>query len=98
MFRWYQNAAKCYVYLSDVSTRKRKSSDRLFEHTWESAFRSSKWFAQGWTLQELLALGPDSVEFFSYKGDRLGDKRTLEQQIHKITEIPITALQGTPLS
>ncbi|KAF1967154.1 hypothetical protein BU23DRAFT_660474 [Bimuria novae-zelandiae CBS 107.79] len=22
MFRWYQNAAKCYVYLSDVSTGK----------------------------------------------------------------------------
>ena len=26
MFRWYQNAAKCYVYLSDVSTAKRKRS------------------------------------------------------------------------
>ena len=23
MFRWYQNATKCYVYLSDVSTAKR---------------------------------------------------------------------------
>jgi hypothetical protein len=98
MFRWYQNAAKCYVYLSDVSTRKRKASDRLSEHTWESAFRSSKWFTRGWTLQELLAPGPDSVEFFSYEGDRLGNKRTLEQQIHEITGIPITALRGTPLS
>src|SRR6266536_4166626 len=28
MFRWYQNAAQCYVYLSDVSTKKRKASDR----------------------------------------------------------------------
>jgi hypothetical protein len=25
MFRWYQNATKCYVYLSDVSTKKRKA-------------------------------------------------------------------------
>ncbi|PMD28804.1 HET-domain-containing protein [Hyaloscypha variabilis F] len=98
MFRWYQNAVKCYVYLSDVSTRQRKASDRLSEHTWESAFRSSRWFTRGWTLQELLAPGPDSVEFFSYEGDRLGDKRTLEQQIHKITGITITALRGTPLS
>jgi hypothetical protein len=98
MFRWYQNAAKCYVYLSDVWTRKRKASDRLSEHTWESAFRSSKWFTRGWTLPELLAPGPDSVEFFSHEGDRLGDKRTLEQQIHEITGIPITALRGTPLS
>jgi hypothetical protein len=98
MFRWYQNAAKCYVYLSDVSTRKRKANNRLSKYTWESAFRSSKWFTRGWTLQELLAPGPDSVEFFSREGDRLGDKRTLEQQIHEITRIPITALQGTPLS
>ncbi|KAH7410673.1 vegetative incompatibility protein HET-E-1 [Cadophora sp. MPI-SDFR-AT-0126] len=98
MFRWYQKAAKCYVYLSDVSTRKWKVSDLLFEHPWESAFRSSKWFTRGWTLQELLAPGPDSVEFFSYEGNRLGDKRTLEQEIHEITRIPITALRGTPLS
>jgi hypothetical protein len=98
MFRWYQNAAKCYVYLSDVSTKKSKAINRLSEHTWESAFRSSKWFTRGWTLQELLAPGPDSVEFFSYEGDRLGDKRTLEQHIHEITGIPITALRGTPLS
>jgi hypothetical protein len=98
MFRWYQNAAKCYVYLSDVSTRKRKASDRFSDCTWESAFRSSRWFTRGWTLQELLAPGSDSVEFFSQEGHRLGDKRTLERQIYEITGIPITALQGTPLS
>jgi hypothetical protein len=98
MFRWYQNAAKCYVYLSDVSTRKRKASDRFSECTWKSAFRSSRWFTRGWTLQELLAPGPDSVEFFSQEGERLGDKRTLERQIYEITGIPITALRGTPLS
>jgi hypothetical protein len=98
MFRWYQNAAKCYVYLSDVSTKKRKATDQLSKHTWESAFQSSRWFTRGWTLQELLAPGPGSVEFFSREGDRLGDKRTLEQQIHQITKIPITALRGTPLS
>ena len=96
MFRWYQNAAKCYVYLSDVSTRKRKASDQFSEYTWESAFWSSRWFTRGWTLQELLA--PGSVEFFSREGRRLGDKRTLEQQIHKITGIAIPALRGSPLS
>ncbi|KAF4627666.1 hypothetical protein G7Y89_g10488 [Cudoniella acicularis] len=98
MFRRYQNTAKCYVYLSDVSMRKRKASDRFSECTWESAFRSSRWFTRGWTLQELLAPGPDSVEFFSQEGDRLGDKRTLERYIYEITGIPITALRGTPLS
>ncbi|KAH9203299.1 vegetative incompatibility protein HET-E-1 [Leptodontidium sp. 2 PMI_412] len=91
MFRWYQEAARCYVYLSDVSIRKRKAS----ECTWESAFRASKWFTRGWTLQELLA--PRSVEFFSWEGSRLGNKTTLEQQIHEITGIPTTALREYPL-
>ena len=96
MFRWYQKAARCYVYLSDVSTRKRKASNTSTECTWESAFRASKWFTRGWTLQELLA--PRSVEFFSLEGNRLGDKKTLEQQIHEITGIPTMALREYPLS
>src|ERR1700710_1137417 len=31
MFRWYQNAVLCYVYLSDVSINKWKASDQLSE-------------------------------------------------------------------
>ncbi|KIN03538.1 hypothetical protein OIDMADRAFT_177691 [Oidiodendron maius Zn] len=92
MFRWYREAAKCYVYLSDVST----SSLDLFYGMWETAFRKSRWFTRGWTLQELVA--PASVEFFSREGMRLGNKKSLEQQVHEITGIPIKALQGTPLS
>jgi hypothetical protein len=96
MFRWYQKAARCYVYLSDVSIRKRKVSDRSAVCTWESAFRASKWFIRGWTLQELLA--PRSVEFYSREGKILGSKRTLEQQIHEITGVPATALREDPPS
>ncbi|KAF2176010.1 HET-domain-containing protein [Zopfia rhizophila CBS 207.26] len=96
MFCWYRNATRCYVYLSDVSTAKRKSSDGLPEFTWEPAFRVSRWFTRGWTLQELLA--PSSVEFFSREGKRLGDKHSLRKQIHEITVIPKSALQGAPLS
>ena len=96
MFRWYQNATKCYVYLSDVSTTKRKASDQLSKVTWESAFQASSWFTRGWTLQELLA--PGSVEFFSREGKRLGNKKTLERQVHEITGIAVSALQGAPLS
>ena len=33
MFHWYQRAAKCHVYLSDVSTQKRKASDISTECT-----------------------------------------------------------------
>jgi hypothetical protein len=96
MFRWYRDAAKCYVYLSDVSTAKRKRSTSLSDCTWESAFRASRWFTRGWTLQELLA--PMSVEFFSREGKRLGDKKTLKRQIHEITGIPVSAIQGASLS
>ena len=63
MFRWYQNATKCYVYLADVSTKKRKLEAMYSQLGWESAFRSSRWFTRGCTLQELLA--PSIVEFFS---------------------------------
>ena len=96
MFRWYQNAAKCYVYLSDVLTTKRKASDQSSEFTWKLAFQGCRWFKRGWTLQELLA--PITVEFFSRECQRLGDKRSLRQMIHEITGIADSALQGTNLS
>ena len=96
MFRWYRNAARCYVYLSDVSTRKRKASNISIECSWKSAFRASKWFTRGWTLQELLAAS--SVEFFSCEAERVGDKSSLEHHIHEITGIPRSALRGDRLS
>jgi hypothetical protein len=96
MFRWYQNATKCYVYLSDVSTKKRKAGGLSTEFTWEPAFRSSQWFTRGWTLQELLA--PSIVEFFSLESKKLGDKTSLQALIQKITGIPCEALDRTPLS
>jgi hypothetical protein len=89
MFRWYRNAAKCYVYLSDVSTGKHS---RVSEPLWEPAFRGSRWFTRGWTLQELLA--PRVVEFFSRDCKLLGNKDSLEQQIHEITRIEVPALRG----
>ena len=59
MFRWYRNAAKCYVYLSDVSIR--DEDDDHTKWTSKTAFQNSRWFTRGWTLQELIA--PASVEF-----------------------------------
>ncbi|CZR70083.1 related to kinesin light chain 1 [Phialocephala subalpina] len=66
------------------------------QSTWEGAFRSSKWFTRGWTLQELIA--PAVVEFFSQEGKLLGNKKSLEKPIHEITQIPIQALRGNPFS
>jgi hypothetical protein len=95
MFRWYRNAKKCYVYLADVSTN---SPDAINEpaHSWEQDFRKSRWFTRGWTLQELIA--PLSVEFFSMNGKLLGNKRSLERQLHEITDIAVRTLQGCSLS
>jgi Heterokaryon incompatibility protein (HET) len=93
MFRWYKNAARCYAFLSDVSTP--MADAQLHESTWEASFRKSRWFTRGWTLQELLA--PASIDFFSLERQRLGDKDSLERQIHEITRIPVTALRGNPL-
>jgi hypothetical protein len=94
MFRWYQNADRCYVYLSDVSKPIENSENRS-EQRWKPAFKKSKWFKRGWTLQELIA--PVSVEFFSKEGAFLGTKQSLEQSIHEVTGIAIMALRGLPL-
>jgi hypothetical protein len=95
MFRWYQSAEKCYVYLSDVSNRA-SNNDGDASKGWEIEFEKSRWFTRGWTLQELIA--PASVEFFSEEEVRLGDKQSLEQSLHRITGVAVKALQGSPLS
>lgn len=83
MFRWYREAARCYVLMSDVTEMERD-------------FDRSEWFRRGWTLQELLA--PRNVEFFNKNGRLLGTKKKLEVRIKRITGIPSTALQGQALS
>jgi hypothetical protein len=102
MFRRYRDASRCYVYLSDVPYPSLGAGYEETGQLWESAFRSSRWFTRGWTLQELLA--PASVEFFSSKHKknreyrRLGDKSFLRQWIHEITGIPHLALEGARMS
>lgn len=93
MFRWYQKAARCYVYLSDVSLSGARGHD---QSVWVDAFRKSRWFTRGWTLQELLA--PPLVNFYSSEGEHLGNKLTLEPMIHEITGVAKTALRGEALS
>ena len=95
MFRWYRNAATCYAYLSDVSTSTSDPSAETCQSAWEADFRSSRWFSQGWTLQELLA--PSLVVFYSSQHKKLGDKKSLARVIHEITRIPIPALDGHAL-
>jgi hypothetical protein len=95
MFRWYQKAMRCYVYLSDVSAHGERQNGQS-NAVWEAAFRKSKWFTRGWTLQELIA--PTHVDFFSSEGERLGEKRSLDVLIHNITSIEMKALHNHSLS
>ena len=90
MYKWYQNAERCYVLLSDVSVYSR--ANPAVHEDWQPAFRNSRWFSRGWTLQELIA--PKIVFFFSKDHVRLGDKYTLRGLISAITGIGDEAFIG----
>lgn len=83
------------MYLSDVS-RNSSHADDPDPSRWKPAFRNSRWFTRGWTLQELIA--PASVEFFSREREYLGNKISIEQTICDITEIAVDVFRGKPLS
>lgn len=90
MFRWYQNATRCYVFLADVPRPPSDTNEKMNSRPWEVDFWESRWFTRDSTLQELLA--PCSVTFYSRERKRLGDKSSLKQTIHEITGIPKLAL------
>lgn len=96
MFRWYQNAKKCYVYLSDVSAFHEDDKTARMAEDVTNSLRASRWFTRGWTLQELIA--PDSVQFFSSDESLLGDKTSRLQTLWEITKIPARGLLGSNLS
>jgi hypothetical protein len=92
MFYWYQRAARCYVYLNDVSVH---DSIQHPNFRWEQAFSRSRWFKRGWTLQELIA--PTSILFFPREQCLIGNKDELASTISIVTRIPVPALKGLEL-
>jgi hypothetical protein len=81
MFRWYQEAKRCYAHLSDVPAGdiSDAESDTL------KSFRESRWFSRGWTLQELLA--PKEMQFYSGDWRLIGDRSGLSDLICEISGI-----------
>ncbi|KAI0329303.1 HET-domain-containing protein [Cubamyces sp. BRFM 1775] len=84
MFRWYAEARTCFAYLYDVGD----AQHELDAHP--SAFRLSKWFTRGWTLQELIA--PHDLVFMSADWTYLGTKASLADLLEEITGIEAEVL------
>ena len=78
MFKWYASAAECVAFLADVPEHQNPSSPG-------SAFRRSRWFTRGWTLQELIA--PREVLFVGEQWTVLGSKGSLKAVIAEVTNI-----------
>jgi hypothetical protein len=68
MYKWYQKAQVCYVYLADVPSLGSDPSPEVND----DAFSKSHWFARGWTLQELIA--PRCIQFFGQDWTLIGTK------------------------
>ena len=83
MYEWYGRADVCYAYLADVPP----GADHQGEG---SAFRKSRWFTRGWTLQELIA--PRRVEFLSKDWAPIGSKHVLVRLVESVTRINSDAL------
>lgn len=97
MHRWYSNADICYAYLLDVPTLysvRDPAWDGLFDV--KKRFAQSRWFSRGWTLQELLA--PSILEFFAQDWTSVGLRSSLKNELAKITNINILALESCDLS
>jgi hypothetical protein len=96
MYRWYQRAEVCYVYLSDVAWGLDRGNPNLEQTSFtRTAFLKSKWFTRGWTLQELIA--PASVVFFNNRWEELGTKLSLQKAISGVTGIQVEVLFGAKL-
>lgn len=91
MFLWYAKAQMCYAYLSDVPAA--KAPGGLPAPFAEAAFRKSRWFTRGWTLQELIA--PDFVTFYDQDWQEICTKRSLPQLLVSITGIRYEILTGS---
>ncbi|KAI6038918.1 heterokaryon incompatibility protein-domain-containing protein [Pisolithus marmoratus] len=84
MYRWYQNAQVCYVYLNDVDESIFPTEPDLRKFAKGNGW--PEWFMRGWTLQELIA--PKQVEFFNKNWVPIGDKQRLAPTLAGITRIP----------
>jgi len=87
MFNWYKQSTVCYAYLFDYAVGGQALD--------VEAFKASKWFLRGWTLQELIA--PVKVYFYSREWVNVGSKTELGDLISSITRVSTDVLAGQGL-
>ncbi|OAQ69940.2 HET domain-containing protein [Pochonia chlamydosporia 170] len=86
MFKWYENAKTCYVYLADLTAKP----------SYTESLKHCRWLTRGWCLQELLA--PRDVRFYGANWDFIGTKIELQETLSDLTGIDDDVLNGnTPL-
>lgn len=80
MYKWYQRARTCYVFLEDLCHSAPLES-----------MKSCRWFTRGWTLQELIA--PPDIQFFDqdwkYRGSKtISSSKDISDFLSRVTGIP----------
>lgn len=79
MWRWYCEASVCFVYLSDLSKKRKPNTE-----DWRDNLKDCRWFTRGWTLQELVA--SKKLELYARDG-YLGSREALLPALKTITGI-----------
>lgn len=99
MYRWYENAGLCIVYMSDVRVERempgllgREKVTLEGPLSVSKNFAESQWFKRGWTLQELIA--PAVLAFYDSEWGVIGSKESLIDFIHEITGVDLDILRG----
>ncbi|RBR13291.1 uncharacterized protein FIESC28_08257 [Fusarium coffeatum] len=96
MFKWYRDAAVCYAFLEDISTKQPAEPKRRWRSTSGGfGLTNSRWFTRGWTLQELIA--PRNMEFYDKDWNLIGEKQDMVSELRNTTGIDTFVLQGGPL-
>lgn len=77
----------CYAFLADFSACTSEASEqvRSMDAMQSRLFRESRWFARGWTLQELLA--PRKIMFHDSAWKMIGSRCDLQEEISLATGI-----------
>jgi hypothetical protein len=86
----------CYVNLSDISKANFGLNDQILQFEFDLTFSGKQMVYS--RLVSSRAYCPGISEFFSLEGELLSNKKSLERQIHEITNIPVEALQRNPSS